>query len=102
MKYMNNHYGYCQIFHAPDSGADGGDDAGAAGGNGDGAGGDGRTTGGSGEEQQPTFDDLLKGGHQAEFDRGYRRLLTAPSQRHRRSGRHLLTISYPKLRNWQR
>lgn len=69
MKYMNNHYGYCQIFHAPDSGADGGDDAGAAGGNGDGAGGDGGTTGGSGEEQQPTFDDLLKGGHQAEFDR---------------------------------
>ncbi len=39
------------------SGADGGDGAGGAG------------TDGSGGDNQPSFDDLLKGGHQAEFDR---------------------------------
>ncbi len=48
----------------------GGDDAGAGDGNGGGAGGEGGTGGDSGEgNEPPSFDDLLKGGHQAEFDR---------------------------------
>lgn len=46
----------------------GGDDAGAGDGNGGGAGGDTGEGGGEGNEP-PSFDDLLKGGHQAEFDR---------------------------------
>lgn len=53
--------------------AESGDDAGADGGNGSGAGGDGGTggdgTGDGGGTEPPSFDDLLKGGHQAEFDR---------------------------------
>ena len=48
----------------------GGDDAGAGDGNGGGAGGEGGTGGDSSESNEsPSFDDLLKGGHQAEFDR---------------------------------
>ena len=48
----------------------GGDDAGAGDGNGGGAGGEGGTGGDSGEgNEPPSFDDLLKGGHQVEFDR---------------------------------
>lgn len=48
----------------------GGDDAGAGDGNGGGAGGEGDTGEGGGEgNEPPSFDDLLKGGHQAEFDR---------------------------------
>lgn len=48
----------------------GGDDAGAGDGNGGGTGGEGDTGEGGGEgNEQPSFDDLLKGGHQAEFDR---------------------------------
>lgn len=53
--------------------AEPGDGAGADGGNGSGAGGDGGTggdgTGDGGGTEPPSFDDLLKGGHQAEFDR---------------------------------
>lgn len=53
--------------------AESGDDAGADGGNGSGAGGDGGTggdgTGDDGGTEPPSFDDLLKNGHQAEFDR---------------------------------
>lgn len=53
--------------------AEPGDGAGADGGNGGGAGGDGGTggdgDGGDGGTEPPSFDDLLKGGHQAEFDR---------------------------------
>lgn len=53
--------------------AEPGDGAGADGGNGGGAGGDGGTgedgNGGDGGTEPPSFDDLLKGGHQAEFDR---------------------------------
>ncbi|WP_434310175.1 DUF4355 domain-containing protein [Hominifimenecus sp. rT4P-3] len=67
---MNNRYGYCQIFYAPD-GIDGGDGAGAVSGNGGGenSGSSGAGSGGSGTEQAHTFDELLKSGHQAEFDR---------------------------------
>lgn len=50
-----------------------GDGAGADGGNGGGAGGEGGaggdSTGDDGGTEPPSFDDLLKGGHQAEFDR---------------------------------
>lgn len=49
-----------------------GDGAGADGGNGGGTGDDGETGGGGsgdGGTEPPSFDDLLKGGHQAEFDR---------------------------------
>lgn len=50
-----------------------GDDAGAEGGNGGGAGNEGGEGGNAGDEggkePPPSFDDLLKGGHQAEFDR---------------------------------
>lgn len=53
--------------------AEPGDGAGADGGNGSGAGGEGGTGGdGAGDDggtKTPSFDDLLKGGHQAEFDR---------------------------------
>lgn len=52
--------------------AEPGDDTGADGGNGGGAGGDGGNGGddaGDGGAEPPSFDDLLKGGHQAEFDR---------------------------------
>lgn len=53
--------------------AEPGDGAGADGGNGSGAGGEGGTggdgTGDDGGTKTPSFDDLLKGGHQAEFDR---------------------------------
>lgn len=54
--------------------AEGGDGAGADDGNGSGAAGtDGENNGAAGNEpgakQEPAFDDLLKGGHQAEFDR---------------------------------
>lgn len=50
--------------------AEGGDGAGADDGNGGGAGGDDGTEGGDGDgDTPPSFDDLLKGGHQAEFDR---------------------------------
>ncbi len=52
--------------------ASSGDGTGADGGNGDGAGSD-EGTGGNGSgtsgTEPPSFDDLLKGGHQAEFDR---------------------------------
>ncbi|KJJ66697.1 DUF4355 domain-containing protein [Clostridium sp. FS41] len=50
-----------------------GDGAGAGGGNGDGVGTEGENGGTSGDEGEkenpPSFDDLLKDGHQAEFDR---------------------------------
>ena len=53
--------------------AEPGDGAGADGGNGGGAGEEGGTggdgTGDDGGTEPPSFDDLLKGGHQAEFDR---------------------------------
>lgn len=53
--------------------AEPGDGAGADGGNGGGAGGEGGaggdSTGDDGDTEPPSFDDLLKGGHQAEFDR---------------------------------
>lgn len=53
--------------------AEPGDGAGADGGNGGGAGGEGGaggdSTGDDGGTEPPSFDDLLKGGHQAEFDR---------------------------------
>lgn len=50
--------------------AEQGDGAGADGGNGGGAGGTGGNgTGRDGSVEPPSFDDLLKGGHQAEFDR---------------------------------
>ena len=48
----------------------GGDDAGAGDGNDGGSGGEGGTGGGDGEDNEPpSFDDLLQGGHQAEFDK---------------------------------
>ena len=48
----------------------GGDDAGDGDGNGGGAGGEGDTGEGGGEGNElPSFDDLLKNGHQAEFNR---------------------------------
>lgn len=53
--------------------AEGGDGAGTGDGNGGGLGGDGGTGGdgarGDSGTEPPSFDDLLKGGHQAEFDR---------------------------------
>lgn len=56
-----------QLFAA----GEGGDGAGAEGGNGDGAGAEKGVEGGDGGKatDPPSFDDLLKGGHQAEFDR---------------------------------
>ena len=56
--------------------AEPGNDAGAEVGNGGGSGGEGGSggtggddSGGNGGTEPPTFDELLKGGHQAEFDR---------------------------------
>ena len=56
--------------------AESGNDAGAEVGNGGGSGGEGGSggtggddSGGNGGTEPPTFDELLKGGHQAEFDR---------------------------------
>ena len=67
-------FGYCKIPLDLQHFADSGDGAGAGDGNGGGTDGGGGTgdagtgAGGDGKEP-PTFDDLLKGGHQAEFDR---------------------------------
>jgi len=65
MKYMNNHYGQSRLFPVnlqffAEEGE--GDDAGADEG---GSGGD----DGKGDEGNPSFDDILTSGHQAEFDR---------------------------------
>lgn len=67
-------FGYCKIPLDLQHFADSGDGAGAGDGNGGGTDGGGGTggadtgAGGDGKEP-PSFDDLLKGGHQAEFDR---------------------------------
>lgn len=56
----------------------GGDDAGAGDGNGGGTGGEGSTGGDGGEgNEPPSFDDLLKNGHQAEFDRRVQKAIDA-------------------------
>jgi len=70
MKYMNNYYGFCRVFHAPDgagsgSGAEGGED----GSDGDGAGAD-EGNGGGAEGKSKAFDEVLADKvYQAEFDR---------------------------------
>lgn len=67
-------FGYCKIPLDLQHFADSGDGAGAGDGNGGGTDGGGGTggadTGACGDgKEPPSFDDLLKGGHQAEFDR---------------------------------
>lgn len=66
-------FGYCKLPLDLQHFADPGDGAGAGGGNGDGAGGSGGEggAGGAGTDgnDTPSFDDLLRSGHQAEFDR---------------------------------
>lgn len=65
------YFGYCKLPLNLQFFAESGDGAGADGGNGGGSGGD---TGGdeSMGNEPPSFDDLLKDGHQAEFDRRVR------------------------------
>jgi len=65
MKRMNNHYGQSRLFPMSlQFFAEEGDDAGAGEGDGGGA-----EDGKKGNEGNPSFDDILANGHQAEFDR---------------------------------
>jgi len=65
MKRMNNHYGQSRLFPMSlQFFAEEGDDAGAGEGDGGGA-----EDGKKGNEENPSFDDILANGHQAEFDR---------------------------------
>ena len=76
-----------------------GDGTGADGGNGDGAG-EGEGDGTSGKE--PTFDDILKNGHQAEFDRRVQKAIDTALGKAKENGRRLQMINYPKRRSWQK
>lgn len=73
MKNKYFRFAYCALPLNLQFFAEPGDGTGAGGGNGDGDGGSegtvGDGTGGDGGTEPPSFDDLLKDGHQAEFDR---------------------------------
>jgi len=66
MKYMNNYFGFCRIFHAPDGAGSGG----AAAAEGDESGADEGNDNGAKDAKPKTFDEILTDkAYQAEFDR---------------------------------
>jgi len=67
MKFMNNHYGFCRVFHAQDGGGSG---AGGAAEEGDGSGADDGDGEGAKDGKPKTFDEVLEDkAYREEFDR---------------------------------